>query len=217
MSSIPDNSATNTYQYVLDPLSTIIKLAILKNKPVGTKVCIQNNTIILQEPGPFQAMCRYFLKTNKTDLQFMYNPIHLACITYLSPEFVKSMPRIKILFSCALEGLQKLVETYKTSSIIQLCLNYYTALINTALIDSASKTGDLLFMQHIFYKDFFTGLYSPALSELLTKQWSQDKIKIILNLIDFLVKDESAASNVKSLETIMDTVDRETQTIACKP
>jgi hypothetical protein len=30
----------------------------------------QNNVIYLQEPGPFQALCRFIFKSNKTDLQF---------------------------------------------------------------------------------------------------------------------------------------------------
>ena len=70
---LPDNRQINQHSFVLDPLSVIIKLAILSNKPVGTKICILKNVIHLQIPGPFQAFCRYLYKTNKTDLQYIYN------------------------------------------------------------------------------------------------------------------------------------------------
>jgi hypothetical protein len=39
--SIPDdNTKVNTKIFLLDPLSVIIKLAILSNKPIGTKLLI---------------------------------------------------------------------------------------------------------------------------------------------------------------------------------
>ena len=74
--SIPDDNLNiNIKLFLLDPLSVIIKLAILSNKPIGTKLLIHNNIIYFQEPGPFQVLCRVIYKSNKTDLQYMYNPI----------------------------------------------------------------------------------------------------------------------------------------------
>ena len=97
ISSIPDdNNNINIKTLILDPLSVIIKLAILSNKPVGTKLLIQNNVIYFQEPGPFQALCRVIYKSNKTDLQYMYNPINIACTHFLSKAFIDKTPRIKI-------------------------------------------------------------------------------------------------------------------------
>ena len=68
-----NNTNDNVKLFILDPLSVIIKLAIISNKPYGTKILIQNNVIFFQEPGVFQAICRYVLNTNKSDLQYMYN------------------------------------------------------------------------------------------------------------------------------------------------
>ena len=36
---LPDNKTLDLQLYILDPLSVIIKLAILSNKPIGTKIC----------------------------------------------------------------------------------------------------------------------------------------------------------------------------------
>ncbi len=67
MTEIPDNSKNINYKlFVLDPLSVIIKLAIISNKPIGTKFRIHDNVMYLQEPGYFQSICRIYYNTNKT-------------------------------------------------------------------------------------------------------------------------------------------------------
>lgn len=200
--TLPDNNnQINLKTFVLDPLSVIIKLAIIGNKPVGTKILISKNIMYFQEPGPFQALCRVFFKTNKTDLQYMYNPIELACKQFLSKEFVKNTPRIKNLFTCAQNGIKRLIETYKTNSIISLTLNYFNVIITNHVEQTYNES--------IFSKDGMTSLYTKELLEELFSYWSQEKIKVVLDLITFLTNDKSASSNVKSLENIMETNDIE--------
>lgn len=202
--TLPENNTTiNTKLYILDPLTIIIKLAILSNKPVGTKICIQNNMLYFQEPGPFQALCRYIYKTNKTDIQYMYNPIQLACQQFLTKEYTQKNPRMKILFKCAQKGLEKLSETYKNCSIIRLCINYYYTLIANYVDD--------IYNDKLFHKDGMTPLYGQEIVSSLNAQWTQEKIKVILNLIEFLNGDTMAEDNVKSLENIVNNIDKSTQ------
>ena len=54
-------------QYILDPLSVIIKLAIISHKPVGTKISICNNLVGIQENGIFQPIVRFMLQNTKED------------------------------------------------------------------------------------------------------------------------------------------------------
>jgi hypothetical protein len=204
--SLPENNTTiNIKLFLLDPLTIIIKLAILGNKPIGTKILIQNNVIYLQEPGPFQALCRMIFKSNKTDLQYMYNPIQIACSTFLSKENIKKIPRLKDLFVCAQNGIKKLIETYKNCSIISLCLNYYYIIISNYVEDKYNDT--------IFLKDSMTSLYTTELITKLNSEWTDEKIKVILDLISFLIKDTMATENVKSLENIINNIDKNTQSI----
>ena len=206
MSTLPENNNNiNIKLFILDPLSMIIKLAIIGNKPIGTKILIQNNIIYLQEPGPFQAFCRYVLNTNKTDLQYMYNPIQIACQTFLSEENIQKIPRIKTLFTCAQVGIEKLKETYKSCSMICLCLNYYHTIITNFV--------EQIYNDTIFRKDSMSSLYTKEVIEKLNTQWTPEKIKVILDLISFLTNDKMAIKNVKSLENIMDNIDVETQEI----
>jgi hypothetical protein len=123
MDSLPDNKKIDLHLYILDPLSVIIKLAILSNKEIGTKICITSNIIYLQEPGPFQALCRFIFNSNKTDIQYLYNPIELACQTYLTKQCIQQNPKIKDLFKCAQNGILKLMETYRSCSVVRLCFN----------------------------------------------------------------------------------------------
>ena len=193
----------NVKLYILDPLSVIIKLAIISNKPIGTKILIHHNVIFFQEPGVFQAFCRYVLNTNKSDLQYMYNPIHAACQHFLKKEYIETTPRIKSLFKCAQVGIERLKETYKEYSTICLCLNYYYIIINNFV--------EQIYNENIFCKDNMTILYNNEVIDKLNSQWSKEKIKIILDLIGFLTNDKMAANNVKSLENIMNNIDIETQ------
>ena len=199
-----ENSANdNVKSYILDPLSVIIKLAIISNKPVGTKIMIQKNVIFFQEPGIFQSFCRYVLNTNKSDLQYMYNPIHVACQHFLKKEYIESTSRIKSLFKCAQLGIEKLKETYKDYSTICLSLNYYYIIINNFV--------EQIYNENIFCKDNMTILYGNEVVDKLNNQWSKEKIKIILDLISFLTNDKMATNNVKSLENIMNNIDIETR------
>ena len=201
MDILPDNKTDNLHLFILDPLSVIIKLAILSNKPIGTKLSIQNNIIYTQEPGSFQAICRYVFKNNKTDIQYLYNPIEIACQQYLTKPIIQQNPKIKDLFKCAQHGLLKLIDTYKTSSVMRICLNYYLSLIANHLEEKNNT--------ELFRKDNMTTFYTTEVLTKITKNWTQEKIKIVLNLTTYLSSDDNAETDVKSLETIIDGIDRQ--------
>jgi hypothetical protein len=205
MDTLPNNKTDNLQLFILDPFSVIIKLAILSNKPIGTKIRIDNNIIYLQEPGPFQSVCRYIFNNNKTDIQYLYNPIELACQQYLTEAVVKQNPKIKDLFKCAQSGLIKMIETYRASSVMRICINYYLSLISNHLEELNNAT--------LFKKDNMSVFYTSELLDKLTKNWTHDKIKIILNLTTFLSSDDNAETDVKSLETIMDGIDKQVSII----
>ena len=58
-----------------------------------------------------------------------------------------------------------------------------------------------------------TSLYTKEVIEKLNNQWSDEKIKVILDLITILIKDTMAANNVKSIENIMEYIDSITQSL----
>ena len=88
---------------------------------------------------------------------------------------------------------------------MRICLNYYLSLISNHFEENNNTS--------LFLKDGMTTFYTNENLDKLFKIWSQDKIKIVLNLTTFLLSDDSAETNVKSLETIMDGIDKQVGTI----
>jgi hypothetical protein len=97
------------------------------------------------------------------------------------------------------------METYKNCAIIRLCINYYYTLIANYVDD--------IYNDKLFHKDGMTTLYCPEVVNALNNQWTQEKIKVILNLIEFLNGDTMAEDNVKSLENIVNNIDKSSQKI----
>lgn len=206
---ISNNKIVNLNEYVLDPLSSIIKLAILSNKPIGTKLSISNNIISIQEPGIFQSLCRYSYSASKSELQYLYNPIELACKFYLTQEYTQEYPNIIQLFKCAQNGLNKLSETYKNCNMIRLCLNYYCGIIGNYF----DKLDQNIFLETLFKKDAITPLYTEDILAQFDEIWTADKVQVILNLTTFLLHDATPYNNVKTIETIMGGIDHQVNEI----
>jgi hypothetical protein len=190
---------------LLDPLTVIIKLAILSNKPVGTKVLIKNGIIHIQDPGFFQAITRYVYKTTRNDLMYLYNPIQIACKQYLYREVHTQNPKMVELFLSAQYGLLQLMETYRGNNVIHLCLNYYHSLIENSVKQIYSSA--------IFRDDDLTPFYTDELVQKLNAIWTSEKQKMILDMIHFLNDDNMAKENVKSLDIFIQNVDKQTQII----
>ena len=84
---------------------------------------------------------------------------------------------------------------------MRICLNYYLSLIANFL--------DEKYNDSLFRKDGMSPFYTQEILEKLSKIWTQEKIQIVLNLTTFLLSDDSAETNVKSLETIIDGIDKQ--------
>ena len=171
---------------ILDPLSVIINLAILSYKPVNTKVSIAHNCISIQEVGIFQAFVRYLFRDNKYYLNLLYNPIEMACEQFLDKERLKELPKMTQLFERALVGIQQLCETYADDNVIRVCLNYYSSLIQNYL----GKNYD----ENLFKIDSMTPHYKKDLVQKLNERWTDEKLKVITEMNEFLMK--GAGSNV---------------------
>ncbi len=215
-------------KYILDPLSVIVKLAILSKKPIGTKIAIWSNTIYIQEIGMFQSLVRILYSTSKNDIQYLYNPIEIACLNYLTPYYITNFPDIKNLFSNAIKGLEKLKETYSHNIMISHSINLYTSLINNYLgenFNSKLFTPDVITneykkdeLEKIFVNTWiptntltlYTNLDSKQIKDKNKESIKEGRIKGLLDFIDFIDKDKESNS-VKCLEEFMIIIDNETK------
>jgi len=205
--AMPTNLSTinSSKSYILDPLSVIIKLAILSFSPIGTKINISKNCILLQQVGAFQSFVRFLQKNNKNDIQYIYNPIELACEHFLGDDMLQEFPNITKLFESAINGLKRLIETYSKSPVIILCLNYYINLITNFIGNS--------YNDELFKIDNMTLYYEQKLLDKLSQRWTEDKLQLVLELNDYLIKNDVTQDNVTCLEMFMKGMDEETQTI----
>lgn len=181
-------------KYILDPLSVIVKLAILAKKPIGCKIAINNNIIYIQEVGVFQSLVRYLYNNNKNDIQYLYNPIELACKNYLSKECVKIYPNIKNLFIDAIKGLEKLKETYSHNMIITHTLYLYCSIINNYLGE--------IFNNNLFIIDDITDHYNLNIRNICFNTWmnntqSEKLIKKLKSNDNLSINTNSNKSNKK--------------------
>jgi len=61
--------------YVLDPLTCIVRCAILSFKPIGTKLSINQNKITFIDPNILQGVIRWSYGDKREDLHNIYKPI----------------------------------------------------------------------------------------------------------------------------------------------
>jgi hypothetical protein len=207
-SSELNNHAFTSKLYVLDPLSVIVKLSILSNKPIGTKITIQQNAIEFNDYSIYQGIYRLFYGYNKTDLHYLHNPIYLACERFLSTDTHE-------LFVSAQLGIKKLIDTYKQSSLITVCLSYYDSIISGFMLQMEKHQNKKVIKMSTGHNDSMTSMYTPDLLESLTSMWTEPRLQIILSLNSFLSRDDATGANedVQSLERIMEGIDKEARNI----
>jgi hypothetical protein len=199
---------------ILDPLTVIIKLAIISNKENGVKICIQNNTLFIHDKNILQPIIRYYYKIDKTDIQYLYNPIEIACKTFLTTEYKQSHPNILHLFICSQKGILKLMETYKTDTLVNICLKYYYSLISNYL--DAFNDPPRLFNIDLFKPNDMTELYNKLLLQKLNSQWVTDKLNLVLEMTEYLYKHDNSVNSIQCVEAFLLQVDSETiKNIGC--
>jgi hypothetical protein len=197
---VSEEDINNNSKYILDPLSVIIKLAILSRKPIGSKISVYNNVLYIQEIGVFQSLVRYVFKFNKIDIQYLYNPIEIACFSFLNDIYLVNNKNIKNLFLDAQKGIKCLIETYKSYTILTHSLYLYYNIISFYLTEKKNN-------ENYFIKDINSELYTKELIIKLNFIWNKDRIKIVLNLIEYINKGET--NSIKCLQEFMTIIDDE--------
>ena len=77
-------SSESNMSQILEPFSTLLKLAIVSFKNTGVKIAINNNKLYLQEPGVFQGTIRYAWGNNREELHYLLKPL-MRCIELYPP------------------------------------------------------------------------------------------------------------------------------------
>lgn len=188
--------------FVMDPLSIIVKLAIVGKKPQKTKISIMNHSIIIHEPGFFQGIVRYYNNSTKQDLHYLEAPIEVACIQYIiGKKYALQRELIISLFYNAVIGLEKLSETYKQDSMVVLCINHYINIIH----NSISMNSMIANKDNSYHEKYYNNVFIEKMNHI----WSPEKIDIVLRLADCIGKPKPSSGSVRSLETFIEDIDTE--------
>lgn len=153
----------NEKNSIIDPLTCMIRLAVLSFKPIGTKISVNDNKIKFCEPSFFQGPLRWSYGDNREDLHNIFNPIKKALIWYdISDKTVKDI------FLLSIRGIDKLKKAYKDNSMITHSLEHYITFIDSSMtnFESYNKPQE---NNNIF-------------NELQTL-WNINEIKIINNIL----------------------------------
>ena len=104
------------FETILEPLQAILQIAMLAFYPVGTKITIKNNIMMLQSPNYTQSMSRWYNNDAKEDLYFLFNVFHRFKKFYAhykadAPASVQHR-LYALLIDLSQTGINKLIRTY---------------------------------------------------------------------------------------------------------
>ena len=185
----------------LDSLSVIIKLFIYAYKPIGTKISISNNKIVIQENGIFQSAVRSFYGDSKNDINIIFFPIIFACKFYLNE--IKREKYLS-LFNKLLDSFDKMKETYQGSEII-----YNIDQLKNIIISFIEKH-DFDPSTILSNYDSKGGKIKQNLYEHLNSIWTEKRINILFGYIDEILEstsDDLIHNLINSLNNYMNCID----------
>lgn len=122
----------NEKTHVIEPVTCMIRLAMLSFKPNGTKIGIFDNSIYIQEPSVFQGPLRWLSGDNRNDIHFLLDPINKALERYN----IQNNESVKNIYTLAMKGLLKLKKSYSNhnnSSLTAHSIELYIKTINSYL------------------------------------------------------------------------------------
>ena len=173
-------------QQVLEPLSCMIRLAMLYYKPEKTKISISNNRIYFQNPNVFQGTLRWKNGDTRLDIHNLHKTINKALIWYDVQD-----ENINYIFKIAKKGLSKLNKCYnETSNITSHSLVYYIKIIDNAIENKDIKKTKV---DDIYYDPF-------------SKIWNDNQIQCVNLLLFELSKTEDNREKdivILTIETLL--------------
>jgi hypothetical protein len=146
-SVIPHKTKEKT-DMILEPLQSMIQIAMLSVSPIGTKLAIYENILHLQTPTIVQPFSRWYYCDKKDDLYFLFQVIK-RFIKWYGPKSSKTpinLELYQLIVTMSSKGLMNLIETYQkteSTSIIQVIQMYHDILVNNNNIYESPKISPL--------------------------------------------------------------------------
>jgi hypothetical protein len=157
---------------ILEPLQSMIQIALLGISPIGTKLAIQENILYLQSPSFTQPICRWYYSDKKDDLYFLFQVIK-RFIKWYNPDVSQKSPITKKLYELiikmSMKGLDNLIKTYtntENNNIIQVIYMYKSLLDTNNKLDHLKSPDEKIGIDTVFENILL--IYSENLISLIT-------------------------------------------------
>ena len=118
--NIIQNKIKNKQNIILEPLQVMIQLSLLSFCPLGTKLTIQNNIILLQPPTITQPINRWFNYDKKDDIYHLFQVIKRFIKWYNNNNNIVSESLYNMLINLAKIGIDNLIKTYQTTDMLTI-------------------------------------------------------------------------------------------------
>jgi hypothetical protein len=158
---------------IIDPMSCLIKLSILKYYPVGTKVSISDNMITILDPGLLQGTYRFIKGDGREDLHNLYVPLIKSIEWFWNNDNIE----IKYLFDFAINGLEILKASYPINSTICHTLDLYIHHLTT------KQTKTFQNKKIDYENNSNNSNINNEIHEYVRNLWNQREIHIIIELL----------------------------------
>lgn len=189
---------------VLEPLTTIITLAIISFKSVGTKIAVHSNKILVQSPNLVQGVVRWSFGNNREEIHYLLKPI-LRVVQIYDPD---ENENIKSLFEYAILGLKVLKDSYNNSSST-LChtLDLYISIIDNCIKKSNPNLQAINYIENIKDDLNLSQNSKVNLDNLFKGIWKEEEIKLICTMMNLANTDNISEqkSYIVAIESILST------------
>ena len=206
------NKQKDKVDMILEPLQSMLQLALLSICPVGTKLRIKENILYLQMPNIAQPIVRWYNADKKDDLYFLYAVIK-RFITWYNPTLnnksMMSMELYQLIITMSIEGLNNLFKTYTASDsntvihVIQMYKNLLEYNNDKIMIEDYIVDGDknkinidevfekiiTIYDENILSVMYFSLLQAQSETEYNHKNNVIDGLNMILNKYNLIIKE----------------------------
>lgn len=205
------NKQKDKIDMILEPLQSMIQLALLSVCPIGTKLRIKENILYLQMPNIAQPLIRWYNADKKDDLYFLYAVIKRFITWYnsaLNAKSIMSLELYQLIITMSIEGLNNLFKTYTVSDsntvihVIQMYKNLLEynndkIMIEDYIVDGENRINiDEVFEKIISIYDenilqviYYSLLQAQAEAEYMNRNNVIDGLNMILNKYNLIIKE----------------------------
>jgi len=186
----------NDINKILDPISTIVRLAMLHYKNEGTKITVDDNKVVFNETSTwiignlfnYQGIYRNINGYSRQDLVLVYPPIFRAMLWYDKNKEIE-LEHIRKILVLTSKGLLSLKELYKDEDgRMEMFLNHCIEKIKQYMTNEIE-------IDDLDNKIILDEKINPRLFDTIKMLWSSKEIEIISDTLcsieDHLIKHDT--------------------------